>query len=139
MRIGKAKAVWKLFYCKQVLKREKFFWEIPRPKKPYLLPKVLSETELSRLFNAATFLKHKAILFTAYSAGLRVSEIVNLKWKHLDKNRGQILIEQAKGKKDRYVTLSTVLEDILISYYKKSKVKPLISQENNPQNFMYEL
>jgi len=85
----------------------------------------MGEAELSRLFNAAGYLKHKAILFTAYSAGLRVSEIVNLQWKHLDRNRGQILIEQAKGKKDRYVTLSPVLEDILISYYKKSKIKPV--------------
>lgn len=113
------------FYYEQVLKREKFFWEIPRPKKPALLPKVMGETELSRLFNAITYLKHKAILFTAYSAGLRVSEVINLQWKHIDRNRGQILIEQAKGKKDRYATLSPILEDILISYYKKSKVKPL--------------
>lgn len=113
------------FYYEQVLKRDKFFWEIPRPKRPLLLPKVMSETELSRLFNAAAYLKHKAILFTAYSAGLRVSEIINLQWKHIDRDRGQILIEQAKGKKDRYVTLSPVLEDVLISYYKKSKVKPV--------------
>jgi hypothetical protein len=52
------------FYFEQVLGREKFFWEIPRPKKPSQLPKVLSEKEISRLFNAARFLKHKAILFT---------------------------------------------------------------------------
>lgn len=113
------------FYFEQVLKREKFFWEIPRPKKPLQLPKVLNEKEISRLFNAATFLKHKAILFTAYSAGLRVSEIINLQWKHIDRQRGQILIEQAKGKKDRYVTLSPVLEDILIAYYRKCKEKPV--------------
>ncbi len=112
------------FYFEQVLKREKFFVEIPRPKKPLILPKVLGEAELSRLFNAAGFLKHKAILFTAYSAGLRVSEVINLKWKHLDRDRGVILIEQAKGKKDRYVTLSPILRDVLISYYKKSKIKP---------------
>lgn len=52
------------FYYEQVLHREKFFWEIPRPKKPFILPKVMSEAELSRLFNAAGYLKHKAILFT---------------------------------------------------------------------------
>ena len=114
------------FYFEQVLGRERFFWEIPRPKKPLRLPKVLGEMELSRLFNAARYLKHKAILFTAYSAGLRVSEVVALKWKHLDRGRGQILIEQAKGKKDRYVTLSPILEDILTSYYRKIRQKPLI-------------
>ncbi|RYE59469.1 MAG: hypothetical protein EOP48_00780 [Sphingobacteriales bacterium] len=50
--------------------------DIPRPKKRLLLPKVLSEAELSRQFNVALFLKHKAILFTTHNAGLRVSEIV---------------------------------------------------------------
>lgn len=113
------------FYFEQVMGREKFFWEIPRPKKPLKLPKVLSEQEISRLFNAARFLKHKAILFTAYSAGLRVSEIINLQWKHIDRQRAQILIEQAKGKKDRFVGLSPVLEDVLIAYYRKCKIKPL--------------
>lgn len=113
------------FFYEQVLGREKFFWDIPRPKKPFILPKVLSETELSKLFNAVQYLKHKTILFTAYSAGLRVSEVINLQWKHIDRARGQILIEQAKGKKDRYVTLSPILEDILISYYRKSKIKPV--------------
>jgi integrase/recombinase XerD len=113
------------FYFEQVLRGEKFFWEIPRPKKRLTLPKVLSEREISRLFNGAVFLKHKAILFTAYSAGLRVSEIINLQWKHIDRQRGQILIEQAKGKKDRYVILSPILEDILIAYYRDCKTKPV--------------
>ena len=43
------------------------------------LPKLLNEKELSALFNALQNRKHKAMLFTAYSAGLRVSEIVGLK------------------------------------------------------------
>lgn len=53
------------FYYEQVLGREKFFWEIPRPKKHLILPKVLGEEELRKLFEAAGNLKHKAILFTA--------------------------------------------------------------------------
>lgn len=113
------------FYYEQVLNREKFFWEIPRPKKQYILPKVLGENELKRLFTALQNKKHKAILFTAYSAGLRVSEVVNLQLKHLDRSRMQILIERAKGKKDRYVMLSPVLLDILSNYYKTSKPKPI--------------
>src|SRR5678815_577765 len=75
------------------------FWEIPRPKKPILLPKVLGEDELARLFNALNNLKHKAMLFTAYSAGLRVSEIAALKIKHIDSGRMQILVANAKGKR----------------------------------------
>lgn len=113
------------FYYEQVLGREKFFWEIPRPKKRFILPKVLGESELKRLFNAHQNKKHKAILFTAYSAGLRVSEVVNLQLKHIDRDRMQLLIEGAKGKKDRYVMLSPVLLDILSNYYKTSNPRPV--------------
>lgn len=113
------------FYFEQVLGREKFFWEIPRPKKPMQLPNVLGEKELARLFNALKNLKHKAILFTAYSAGLRVSEAVGLRISAIDSDRMQIKIEAAKGKKDRYVGLSPVLLDILRSYIKNSKPRPI--------------
>jgi integrase/recombinase XerD len=106
------------FYYEQVLKRDKFFWDIPRPKKHLQLPKLLNEEELRRLFNALTNRKHKAMLFTAYSAGLRVSEIVSLKLSDIDSRRMQILVERAKGKKDRYVNLSPVLLDILRKYIK---------------------
>lgn len=112
------------FYYEQVLHREKFFWEIPRPKKPIQLPKLLNENELAALFNALTNKKHKAMLFTAYSAGLRVSEIVNLKIADIDSKRMQILVERAKGKKDRYVNLSPVLLDILRSYIREYKPRP---------------
>lgn len=112
------------FYYEQVLKREKFFWEIPRPKKPIILPKLLNETELAKLFNALTNKKHKAILFTVYSAGLRVSEVVNLKLADIDSKRMQIFVQRAKGKKDRYVNLSPLLLDILRGYIKQSKQKP---------------
>lgn len=112
------------FYYEQVLKREKFFWDIPRPKKPLLLPKLLNESELVKLFNALSNKKHKAMLFTAYSAGLRVSEIVNLKIPDIDSKRMQILIQRAKGKKDRYVNLSPVLLDILRNYIVEYKPRP---------------
>lgn len=114
------------FYYEKVLKQERFFWEIPRPKKQLLLPKLLNEEELARLFNALENRKHKAMLFTAYSAGLRVSEIVNLKMADIDGQRMQILVSQAKGKKDRYVNLSPVLLDILREYIKLIKPKPLV-------------
>jgi len=77
-----------------------------------------------RLFNALTNKKHKAMLFTAYSAGLRVSEIVNLKLTDIDSVRMQILIRRAKGKKDRCVNLSPVLLDILREYVKTYQPRP---------------
>jgi site-specific recombinase XerD len=113
------------FYYEQVLGREKFFWEIPRPKKPLQLPNVLGEKEIANLFNALTNIKHKAILFTAYSAGLRVSEAVGLRIKDIDSDRMQIKIVAAKGKKDRYVALSPIVLDILRNYIKKIKLRPV--------------
>ncbi|MEO8765992.1 MAG: tyrosine-type recombinase/integrase, partial [Ginsengibacter sp.] len=120
------------FYYEQVLKREKFFWEIPRPKKQNQLPKVLAEVEIGRMFNAITNLKHKAILFTAYSAGLRVSEVINLKIKDVDSKRMQLFIEQSKGKKDRYVGLSILLLDVLRAYLLKNRPVPKIYLFENP-------
>jgi len=64
------------------------------------------------------------MLFTAYSAGLRVSEIVNLRLADIDSGRMQIFIAKAKGKKDRYVALSPVLLDILRAYIKNYKPRP---------------
>ena len=114
------------FYYEQVLKKEKFFWDIPRPKKPMQLPRLLNETELTRLFNALSNKKHKAMLFTVYSAGLRVSELVNLKISDIDSNRMQILVQRAKGKKDRYVNLSPLLLDILRKYIKEYVPRPRV-------------
>lgn len=112
------------FLYEQLLGYEKFFVEIPRPKKHQQLPKVLGEEELRRLFNAPTNLKHKAILFVAYSAGLRVSEVINLRLQDIDRERQQMFIHCSKGKKDRYVMLSPMVLDVLEQYYKMSKVKP---------------
>lgn len=114
------------FYYEQVLHNEKMFFEIPRPKRPLILPKLLNETELRKLFNALTNKKHKAMLFTCYSAGLRVSEVANLKLNHIDSKRMQIFVERAKGKKDRYVNLSPILLDILRNYHKEYKPKPKV-------------
>ncbi len=112
------------FLYEQVLGQTKFFFEIPRPKKPLQLPKILGEEELRRLFNAPTNLKHKAILFVAYSAGLRVSEVINLRLQDIDRERQQLFIHCSKGKKDRYVRLSPMVLDVLEQYYKMSKIKP---------------
>lgn len=112
------------FYFEQVLRREKFYWDIPRPKKPFQLPRVLDERELERMFASVTNIKHKALLFTAYSAGLRVSEVVGLKLCDIDGKRMQIHIENGKGKKDRYVGLSLLLLDVLRAYLRKSNPRP---------------
>ncbi len=63
-------------------------------------------------------IKHKTILLTALSCGIRVSETINLKLSNIDSNRMQVRIERSKGKKDRYVMLSPLLLDVLRAYLK---------------------
>jgi len=87
------------FYFEQVLGKEKFFWEIPRPKKPGTLPKILSQAEVAALLNSVKNKKHKAMLMLAYSGGLRVSEVVSLKTMDIDSDRMIIFLQRAKGKR----------------------------------------
>lgn len=111
------------FYYEQVLGREKFFWEIPRPKKAVKLPKVISEEKIIDGLMAVENMKHRALLLLAYSAGLRVSEVISLQVTDINSDRMQILINRAKGKKDRVVNLSKALLPILRDYYKQYRPK----------------
>ena len=112
------------FLYEQVLGRDRMLFYLPRPEKPLQLPKVLGEHELERVFRSVSNLKHKAILLTAFSCGLRVSEVVKLRISDIDSERMQIFIERSKGKKDRYVTLSPVLLDVLRQYMRLHKPTP---------------
>ena len=111
------------FYFEQVLKKEKLFWDIPRPKKGIQLPKVLSKEEMIRLLKAIENLKHKTMIMLGYACGLRVSEITNLEIKDVDEDRKLLFISKAKGKKDRVVSLSPVMLVMLREY--KSSYKPV--------------
>jgi integrase/recombinase XerD len=104
------------FYYEQVLYREKFFWEIPRPKKQLQLPRFFSQDEVAAIINTTANIKHKTMLMLCYSTGLRVSEVVALKTRNIDSKRMCILVQQAKGKKDRIVPLSPVLLVMLREY-----------------------
>lgn len=98
----------KLFYhftIKQPLK----FKHIEYPRSDKKLPIVLSVQEIQRMFNVCENVKHKVILSLLYSCGLRVSELINLKWVHIDRSRKIINIIQAKGNKDRQVMLADSL------------------------------
>ena len=111
------------FYYEQVLRREKFFWEIPRPKKRLILPKIISKERIAALINAIENKKHKTIIMLTYACGLRVSEVVSLKVNNIDSARRVIYVINAKGKKDRVVTLSPSMLIMLREYYKVYKPK----------------
>ncbi|MBC7439792.1 MAG: tyrosine-type recombinase/integrase [Flavobacterium sp.] len=111
------------FYYEQVLKRERFLLELPRPKKPLKLPKVIAPADIKKLFEAAPNLKHNTMLRLCYGLGLRVSEIVNLKIRDIDSKAMQVFIERAKGKKDRYVNLPESILPQLRNYFIEYKPK----------------
>jgi site-specific recombinase XerD len=111
------------FYFEQVEGRTKEFYDLPRPKKPQKLPSVLAEGEVIALIKKTPNLKHKALLMTSYSAGLRVSELVHLKIADIDSKRMMLHIRAGKGKKDRMVPLSKRLLEILRQYFQQYRPK----------------
>jgi integrase/recombinase XerD len=96
-------------------------WELDglaRTRRQTKLPVVLSLDEVTRFFEAIPGLRHRAILMTAYAAGLRISEVLALRVDDIDSQRMVIRIRQAKGSKDRYVMLSPRLLTLLREYWK---------------------
>jgi len=90
------------------------------------LPTVLTQEEIWDLINAADNLKHRLILMTTYSAGLRAMEVARLKPEHIDSKTMLIKVEQAKGGKERYTVLSSRLLEELRQYYKTYKPHPYL-------------
>lgn len=111
------------FYYEQVLGNEKIFWEIPRPKKQLQNPHFFNQDEITRILKQTSNVKHKTMLMLAYSTGMRVSEVVRLKVWQIDSKRMQIIVQQAKGKKDRITKLSPVLLVMLREYFTQYKPK----------------
>jgi len=106
------------FLYKVTLKRAWVDTEIPLPKKPFILPVILSREEVAHFFESIASRKHRTILMTAYAAGLRISEVTRLKLTDIDSQRMMLRVEQGKGQKDRYVMLSPQLLEILRAYWK---------------------
>lgn len=77
-------------------------------------------------------LKHRVMLMTTYSAGLRVSETVHLKVTDIDSRRMQIQVAQGKGKKDRYTLLSEMLLKMLRNYYRKYRPRTWLFPRARP-------
>lgn len=105
------------YFYRWVLKRGDVVQDILAPRPERRLPVVLSVDEVRRLFAAILSFKHRMILMTAYSAGLRIAETVNLKVTDVDSERMVIRVCQGKRKKDRYTILSPVLLSMLRHYW----------------------
>ena len=104
------------FFYKHVADKEiPFVYRIRKRVKN--LPNVLTQEEVWNLINASTNLKHRLILKTTYSAGLRACEVAALKPQHIDSKRMLIKVAKAKGNEQRYSILSVKLLEELRLYY----------------------
>lgn len=112
----------KLFYANRSNKKIDIE-NLTRPTKSRQLPKVISEDEVAGILNVISNIKHKCVISLMYSAGLRRSELLNLKPLDIDSKRMMITVRQAKGKKDRLVPLSGLVLEMLREYYTKYKPK----------------
>ena len=111
------------FLYETTLKRDWNGLRIPRAKMGKKLPVVLSQQEIQAIFSATRNLKHRALLMTIYSAGLRVSEAVHLKVSDIDSQRMMIRVQQGKGDKDRYTLLAKRTLEVLREYWREYRPK----------------
>lgn len=105
---------------------------IVRPRKEQKLPCVLSREEILSIINHVSNFKHKTILLTIYSSGLRISEALNLKISNIDSKNMRIKVNSGKGIKDRYTILGEENLNLLREYYKLFRPKSYLFAGVNP-------
>lgn len=118
-------------FFKYTMKQPNKFRYIEYCKRSRRLPIVLSMDEMHQLILAAENLKHKTIICLMYSTAIRVSEVINLKIKDIDSKRMVINIIDAKGGKDRQVTLDKYILTLLREYYKQYQPKEYLFNGQN--------
>ncbi len=111
------------FFFVRALRRRYREIDLVYPKRPERLPVILSEEEVARLIESAATSYHRVILMTLYGAGLRREELCRLKVTDVDSQRMVLHVRQGKGRKDRDVTLSPRLLEVLRDYWKWRKPK----------------
>lgn len=109
------------FYYERVLGKKRAYYRLERPKRSRQLPSVLSENEVLDILASIMNFKHRVIICTLYSAGLRRSELISLRKHDVDFDRNMILVRSGKGKKDRTTILSESLSSDLSAYLAEYK------------------
>jgi len=125
-------------FYKYICKWDETKFTIPPRPRIKKLPVVYSMEEVKRLLAAVDNLKHLLLLETAYSAGLRISELVHLKPHHIESDPSRMLIrvDRGKGRKDRYTILSHKLLEDLRSYWRKYRPEKWLFPGQKPENHL---
>ena len=121
------------FFYENVL-HERFDEELPLTKKKMKLPIVLSRGEVKKMIEITDNLKHKLILSFLYYAGLRLDEVVNLRWRDIDFDRDIVHVKTAKGEKERVVFLHPKLKEMLNVHGIKKRGWVFVSQRGGKYN-----
>lgn len=111
------------FFFREILEKPFSFEEVPIKKKEKQLPKVISKEKIKEIINLTDNLKHKLIIKLLYSSGLRLQELIDLKRKDIDFERGIIHVKKGKGNKDRITLISEALKLDLLKYYSNNIFK----------------
>lgn len=120
-----------LFYFVCFNQKEKLK-QMPIPKKEIVIPQVLNVQECFNIFSNIENLKHRAIIQLSYDCALRMSEIKNIKIKHIDGKERLLFIEQSKGSKDRKVPIPQETLMLLREYFKK-----YIGSDYKPNDYLF--
>lgn len=124
----------KKFYI-LVINQPKKLNRIDNPKRFIKLVEPLSQEEVKRLFAVTPNLKHLAIIKVIYFGALRISELINLKWNDIKRDRQLILIREAKGGKDRYVKLYPEVTEVLEKYWHQYHTKEYIFSGQDSEQY----
>lgn len=122
-------------FYKEIFQRNINLKHLYPKRKENKLPKFLTKEEVKKILAATENLKHKAILTTIYSCGLRLSEVLELKIADIKTRENLLLVRQAKGKKDRVVMLSPLLLELLRTYYKTYKPKTYLFEGQEGEKY----
>lgn len=121
----------KMFY-KNRFKRQLDLDALPSPRKTMRLPKVLAKQEVKSMIESTPNPKHKIIIMLLYGCGLRMGELLQLRWEDINRDRRTALIRNSKGNKDRYVPISGQMLGELEKYWKQYQSKTYVIESREP-------
>lgn len=122
-------------FYKEIFQRHICLKHLYPKRKEYKLPKFLTRDEVKKILDATENIKHKAILMTIYSCGLRLSELLELQISDIKVKEKLLLIRQSKGNKDRLMVVSAKLLNVLGDYYKIYQPKNYLFEGKNTDKY----